>query len=383
MTNTTLSFDSNCISSDERLETLKAQIAKESSLINLNGFFKLTKTDQGFVDAIALRDRSVERDVQRWVADRSSYQALVSRYRAYDPTLHSEEPPNHYPLRLLSGIGSVTSGKNIFMFFPNALGIVPQTENDVFGLEFIDIWENLFRRSIFECVKRTFAIEDHFKILVPLEMSLGRTIYLSSIFHEIGHRVGPFKVSPGLEDGMNLSPFQVDVFGELATDSLLIRNLTEFPEVAMFVILQRLFWFGRRGFSDNPLCASINSDNDAWIGSLLWTRLIRDGVITKSSNGLRFHQENIIPCFNALIAEIDALARMSQGRSDQQEIFYQWMANQVPSARGTFFLPEGLRQLFEECHDIAEMPHFQPTFSYQHLNQLRTHADLKTANETA
>ncbi|RYZ72407.1 MAG: hypothetical protein EOP05_11035 [Proteobacteria bacterium] len=376
-------LENHCQPPQDRLQSLKAQLADPNALVDLNGFFKLTKTDQGFVDAVAIRDRSLENEVGRWIEERSSFELLMSRYRDYDPELHSEELPQHYPLRILSGIGSVSSGKNIFMFFPDALGLLPVDEKDVFGLEFVDVWNNMFRRSIFECVKRTFVIEDHFKILVPLEMNLDRAIYLSSIFHEIGHRTGPFKVSPSFASGMNLSPFQIDVFGELATDSLLIKNLSEFPEIALFIILQRIFWFGRRGFADNPLSASINADNDAWIGSLLWTRLIDSGVITQTSRGLKFNPSRIAGCFESLLHEIDSLAQSTKGRLNQQELVWQWMSDQVPFMRGRFFLPEGLKAVFETCHDIPEVPHFQPTFSYQHLNELRSQAVAPACGEIA
>lgn len=361
----------NLQSPSERLNSLKDDLASNRSFIRLNGYFKLTKTEQGWVDALAVRDRALESSVMHWLSERSSYQEIIGRYQAYDNELHSKELPQHYPLKILSGVGSISSGKNIFMFFPNALGLEPQCEQDVFGLEFVDVWSNLFRRSIFDCVKRVFSTEDQLRLLVPLETNLERTIYLSSVFHEIGHRVGPFRVSPGMAPGMNLSEFQVDVFGELATDSHLILNLPEFPEVAAFVILQRLFWFGRRGFSDNPLSAQINHDNDAWIGAYLWQKLTEFGVISSKQGKLRFQSERVVECFTSIIEETDAMARRTQSKSNQDELVSQWMCNQVPCERGRFFLPEGLRDLFGRCHDIPEVPHFQPIFNYSQIQNLK------------
>jgi hypothetical protein len=343
------------------LDKLKGEIEDKNSFVHLKGLFKLTKTERAWVDTVAVRDRNLEKDVHEWISSRSSHCEIIDRYSAYDPTLHSRELPRHYPLRMLYGVGSVCSGKNIFMFFPNAFGLVPDGDDDVFGLEFIDVWSNIFRRSVFECVKRTFAIQDQIRVTLLLEANLERTIYLSSIFHEIGHRVGPYRVSPSIQAGMDLTEFQTDVFGELATDSMLISNLKEFPEVALFIITQRLFWFGRRGYIDNPLSANINNDNDAWIGAFLWTRL-RKTVIEIKDGKLHLDPTRIEATFRSIVAEIDQLAHSTCGSPNQKELVYQWMANQVPCARGRFFLPEELRAVFAMCQEVPEVPHFQPMF---------------------
>lgn len=355
----------------QSFEKLKFEVEDTAPFIHLKGHFKLTKTERAWVDAVAVRDRHLEQDVHQWIAARSSYNKIMDRYSVYDSSLCSRVLPRHYPLKLVSGVGSVCSGKNIFMFFPNALGLAPSSEADVFGLEFIDVWSNLFRRSVFECVKRTFALEDQIRILLPLDINLERTIYLSSIFHEIGHRVGPYRVSPSIQSGMDLTEFQTDVFGELATDSLLLLHLKEFPEVAMFILTQRLFWFGRRGYLDNPLSANINVDNDAWIGAFLWNRL-RDTVLETKDGKLHVRLEKIEIVFQTILNEIDELAQSTCGRSDQKELACQWMMNQVPCARGQFFLPEDLKDLFAKCQDVPEVPHFQPMFSTQFLSRAVT-----------
>jgi len=355
----------------QSFENLKLEVENAAPFIHLKGIFKLTKTERAWVDAVAVRDRHLEQDVHQWIAARSSYNKIMDRYSAYSPLLCSRELPRHYPLKLVSGVGSVCSGKNIFMFFPNAFGFVPTNEADVFGLEFIDVWSNLFRRSVFECVKRTFVLEDQIRILLPLDTNLERTIYLSSIFHEIGHRVGPYRVSPSIQTGMNLTEFQTDVFGELATDSLLLLHLKEFPEAALFILTQRLFWFGRRGYLDNPLSANINSDNDAWIGAFLWNRL-RNTVLEKKEGKLHLRLERIDGVFRTILEEIDELARFTCGRSDQKERVHQWMMNQVPCARGHFFLPDDLKDVFAKCQDVPEVPHFQPMFSTSFLNKAGT-----------
>jgi hypothetical protein len=360
-----------CESPNDRLLGLLARLRGNQTYIDLTGFFRLTKTEQGWVDAVAIRDFAVEKNVARWISERSSTDAIMDRYQSYDPELHSRKAPQHYALKILSGIGSVSSGKNIFMFFPEALELEAKSEEEVFGLEFIDVWSNIFSQSIFECVKRSFTPESQVKLLVALESNLAEAIFLSSIFHEIGHRVGPYRVSPNVPSDMNLSPFQRDVFGELATDSLLILNLKEFPEVAAFVILQRLFWFTRRGFADNPLSATINSDNDSWIGAYLWNKLTNSGVVSPTQRGLNYHPENIVPCFSEIISEIDRLAHFHRGHALQRERINQWMSNQVPFSQGRFFLPPNLKSIYEVCHDIPELPHFRPAFPYSQISKLR------------
>ena len=91
--------------------------------------------------------------------------------------------------------------------------------------------------------------------LFSLQRNLEKTIYLASIFHEIGHRAGPFRISPAKRLGLKVDDERLNILGELATDSLLVQHLAEFPEILHFVIFQRLFWFGRMGFRNNPVQA--------------------------------------------------------------------------------------------------------------------------------
>lgn len=101
-----------------------------------------------------------------------------------------------------------------------------------FELERSVIWANIFRENIFRCWNTTFDFKSRVELFQTLPSNLERTIFLAAIFHEIGHRTGHFKVSPANNPGLKISQFQLDVLGELATDSQLVLNLPEFPEIA-------------------------------------------------------------------------------------------------------------------------------------------------------
>jgi hypothetical protein len=107
------------------------------------------------------------------------------------------------------------------------------------------------------------------------------------VFHEVGHRAGPFKVSPKLHPRLQISAFHLDILSELATDTLEVLMLQAFPELRLFVILYRLFLYGRYGFKDNAVSASVNDDNDAWAGAYLWKKCEKHGCITR--NGSLWH----------------------------------------------------------------------------------------------
>ncbi|MGZ3769361.1 MAG: hypothetical protein ACXVCP_01575 [Bdellovibrio sp.] len=345
------------------LDDIKDQLKRGQSLIHLKGLFKFTKTKKNYTEAILYRDSQLETDVQHWLESRASLNKVLDKYKYYDPSISAIEWPKHYPMRIIKGAGSICSSDNIFMFFPEVLGISTSQQEDYFGFEFVDVWSNVFTQSIFPSIRKTFDLQTQLRVSSQLRCSLDKTIFLASIFHELGHRVGPWKVSPEKDQNLKVSDFYLDIFGELSTDSLLISHLEEFPEIAQFVFFQRIFWFTRRGFRNNPLSALINEDNDAWIGALLWNEFMKMKLLNKINGKWSLKQDEIVSGFNSIIKEIDELGKalIQTDSLSQNQLVQNWMKSKVQFDENLgFLLPDALVEIFVQCQDIIEIPHFQP-----------------------
>lgn len=355
------------------LEYLKLQLKSEERIISLKGYFKLTKTNKNFSETYLFRDKTLEDNVYSYLTSFQSFSNLVLNYKNYDPTLEWNERPQHYAVRIISGNGAFASGKNIFAFFPEALGLVARHSADVIGLEFIDVWNNIFQQTINLCIKRVFDLPTQFDIFTHLTLNLDRTIYLASVFHEFGHRCGPWKVSPTPLSGIRIQSYHWGIMGEMATDSLLVQMLKDYPEIAYFVTLQRLFWFGRRGFCENPLSGMTNDDNDAWLGSYLWNQLIESGALYLAPQGkYQLHLEKLVNAYQNITVDLDQLGKevlnTSPGEEQSQKV-NEWMQQRVAwNKMDGFKLPAAYKKLLENCYNIPEQPQFSPPFE---VNQFR------------
>lgn len=340
------------------------QVQSGNPIIHVNGSLKLTKSDLHPTHAFLLRDFELERSVHNWIAERSSYSKILERYRSFDPQLNSDLPPQHFAVRMLAGVGAICSGNNIFMFFPEVIGLNAKSEHDCFGFEFVDIWANIFRENVFRCWNQTFDFQSRVELLQSLSPNLERTIFLAAIFHEIGHRTGCFKVSPAKDPNLKISSFHLDVLGELATDAQLVLNLPEFPEIAHFVFSQRIFWFGRRGFANNPISAWMNCDNDSWISAMLWNRSVAQGLIRKDGVRFIYDSSRIAEVFRGVLSSIEDLgANLNTLCSSeaQRDAVDEWMRSEVDyNSHSGYLLSEDQRRAFYSCQQIVEIPHFSP-----------------------
>jgi hypothetical protein len=335
----------------EVLRRLRRAVDDGDDLIPIHAYLKLTKTERNLCSATLLRDKGLEEVVMADIAGRAgSFERVMARYQEYDPSLVDLSTPKHVAVHVLSGLGSISSGKNIFLFFPQCLGLVPAHEQDCFGFELIDVWTNVFEHAVYPCLARVADLRTKYEVFTSLRLKTERTIFLASIFHEIGHRVGPYRVSPRPDPRMALSEFHVDVLGELATDSLLVVMLEEFPEIAQFVMTQRLFWFPRRGFMDSPEMALINQDNDSWIGAYLWNTFEDQEIVRWHERRLSIDWSRVVDGFRGVLAEIDALGAqvLDAAPGEQDALVQHWMDARVErSPSGRYVLPAGLRGMFE------------------------------------
>lgn len=359
----------------DNLSSLKMQLSSDQDIVNVRGNLQLTKTNFGITEAYMFRDKLVEQQTYQRIMNAGGYLKYINRYFSYDSTVHDKSAPLHYAVRLLAGNGSITSGKNIFAFFPDAFNAPAYSDREVFGLEFIDVWENIFKLNIIPCVREVFDLNSQIKIFTSLEMNLASTIYLAAIFHEIGHRYGPWKVSPARDPELNMSKFHWDVMGELSTDCLLVSMLREFPEMVLFIILQRIFWFSKRAYSENPVSGLANTDGDSWIGLYLWNKLHKARVVSRMDSKLwSLNTENVISLFESITNEIDELAVKLKNSTNQDQVVQEWMKSQVKWSHDSGYeIPYELSSIFESCHKIPDYPHYSTPFG---LSEFRSWGQL-------
>jgi len=354
----------------ELLNSIRTSLHENRERLHIRGQLHLTKSAPAFCDALLLRDLSLEKNVSAWVESKTSFRKIFSRYNQFTADKISNDVPEHYAMRVLSGKGAICSGRNIFLFFPHCLGLTTNNEEDCFGLELIDVWRNVFEKAVFPCAR---VVLENNNLLTPLPQllhSLEETTYLASIFHEIGHRVGPWKVSPQAHTNLKVSPFYLDVMGELSTDCLLVQNLCEFSEINTFVTLQRIFWFGRRGYLDNPRSAWINHDNDSWISACLWNEFLKHGILSKTESKWTLQFEATPKFYRKLYTEIENLGHTVlalKTREEQDAAVLSWMKSKVEwKATEGFILPSSLQDAFAECSRLPEIPQFNPILDLNH-----------------
>ncbi len=340
----------------QELQLIKHYLNTNQAIIPIEAELHLTKGQPGFSRGYFLRDFELEKQVDCWLEERIDYKKLLSRYQQRYPELYSAEKPAHYAIRCYDLNGKVAQGENIFMFFPSVLGINSSDIKDYFGFEFVDMWTMVFDQIIFPCVKKVFDIESQLKLYENLRPVLEKAIYLASIFHEIGHRCGAWRVSPHIHKGIKINAFHTDVLGELSTDMMLCHFLKEFPEIKYFIFLQRLFWFGRFGFEQDPIYGKLNIDNDTWISTLLWNRYINNNVLTINTDSTwKINFSQLEEVYTNLLEDIDELGNniklLSFGQDDQ---IHDWMNDNVESNNGSFYYPESMRRVFEKCLGISE-----------------------------
>ncbi|PHV13235.1 hypothetical protein [Chitinimonas sp. BJB300] len=302
-----------------------------------------------FVDQ-PLRDR-----VANWTEQLGGFASFISRYQDFDPRMVDQSWPAHFPVHVLSAKGQIVEGRNIFMFFPEVLGLSTGQHNDYFGLELIDIWDAVFDQVITPCVQRMFDAQTQFDYFESFCTQRRELIYLASVFHEIGHRVGPWKVSPCKDENIHLSKMQVDIMGELSTDTYLVKFLPEFPELASFVLYQRLFWFGRMHYEQDSVHGALNTDNDAWIGAYLWQIAERVGCLSHdSTSGLwRIARDRIASIFDVVFDELQAIGAQLLNEPDQIDALQRWIDERVPKDEaGQFIYPDSMAQALRRCADV-------------------------------
>ncbi len=355
---------SNSISLDSQaleqyyFDKFKDDLFSGKDILYINNMLYLTKGNPHRSEGVLLRDKYLEEQVKNWIQERIGFHNIINRYKYYDQRLDDLSWPKHYAIRFINVTGCLAEGKNIFMFFPEAIGNINSGEiSDYFGFEFIDSWGSIFDEIILPCMRATFNLESQIKIFSLIKPRLDQIVYLASIFHEIGHRVGFWKISPCIDSRIKINSFYKDILGELSTDIILINFLHEYPEVMIFIFLQRLFWFGRFGFKLDHYHGDLNKDNDAWIGSYLWNKYIESKCITFDENLLMsVNLENLKNIYSCILSELDHLGNLlSKNAYDKQDLLIsKWMEENVPIKNNKFVFFDTLKFIYSKCLQIPE-----------------------------
>ncbi|MDF2964733.1 MAG: hypothetical protein K0Q51_121 [Rickettsiaceae bacterium] len=339
------------------LKSIKAHLTAEREYIPLlcKTFFYPTKSVSGISFGEFFRDINLEKRVTKDFLI-PKYNEILQRYKKLDPSIKLEGWPKHYAIKLNLIHGVLANGKNIILSFPGALGIQSKKMEDYFSFELIDIWSKIFRTIIFPCMDRAFTLETKEKIkqIFCKDKDIEYISYLTSIFHEVGHHVGPWRIFPRWNTNKRISKFQHSILTELATDSLLVDRLYDFEEIILCVFLQRLFWFGRDGFDSDERCGNVNKDNDCWIGSYLWEKYTESGCIKNTERGLEVNIERIPQTFQVICSEINLLAAELERAnfSHHISIVQRWMNRNLRHDKEGFLLPEGFIEVLLKCREI-------------------------------
>jgi hypothetical protein len=179
------SVATNQLNQMKLLNNIKSAISNDKDIIFINGNFQFTKGKSGKSTGYVLRDRMLEKDVVKWINNRTSFDTLIRRYKEYDSNLKATEWPRHYATRFINVNGNAAEGENIFMFFPEVLGLRSNHIEDYFGFEFVDVWTSVFDEVVFPCMRRVFDVSSQLIIYRTLRPVLEKTIYLASVFMKL------------------------------------------------------------------------------------------------------------------------------------------------------------------------------------------------------
>src|SRR3990167_9932969 len=118
----TTEYDANT-SAKNALKSFYDAIQKKQKIIPFDANFYFTKGEPGRSFGYILHEIELEENTIHWLNQRVSFQEIISRYKKYDDRLLSTEWPAHYATRFIDVKGQAAKGENIFMFFPEVLGL--------------------------------------------------------------------------------------------------------------------------------------------------------------------------------------------------------------------------------------------------------------------
>lgn len=238
-------------------------------------------------------------------------------------------------------------------------------KTDKYNFEFVEAWENIFVTTILPCVKQSFSISSYELINRTLFSKLDRAIYINSLFHDLGHQVGPWKSTTISKSVSGLKAFEFRILSELFADTEQILNLNDFPEIQMLIVLQKLFWFGRRKYQQDKDSGAANTDSDAWLGLFLWNKLSNSRALVRNPDGrLEYDHVKATQSFEEIYLEIKSLYLSNFTSTEKlSQAVKKWMFSSVNVKKGKFIYSNSYKTLLQQCSEISDNPKLLPTFN--------------------
>ncbi|WP_448195440.1 hypothetical protein [Pseudomonas aeruginosa] len=338
----------------EALQALSLS-AHNNKTIVLDGSFNFTKDRNIRLQGKLLRLKSVESNCSEWVIQRLAFDTLRIRLLELDTNLKNLEWPRHYPVKILEGNDNLRHQENVFLYFPYGAGIKSTQEQDIFGFEFTQVTTDIFTKIHRRCLEKVASRE----LLELYERLFSHNLiditYLYSLLHEMAHRVGAWKVIPQKAQGMGAGGINLSIIGELWADLQLLHVSKEFPELTLFIFLNRIFWYTRKGFEQNPEQASINIDNDSWGGAYLWTKLVQTGAVSLAHGELNVEFALMQDTFEECRLELQELALSCISAPLHAEQYLNlWREKILGGELGYQSLPPDLQILYVRCLSVPE-----------------------------
>lgn len=238
-------------------------------------------------------------------------------------------------------------------------------KTDKYNFEFVEAWENIFVTTILPCVKKNFSTTSYELLNRTLFSKLDRAIYINSLFHDLGHQVGPWKSTTISKSVAGLTAFEFRILSELFADTEQILNLNDFPEIQMLIVLQKLFWFGRRKYHQDKESGAANTDSDAWLAIFLWNKLSNSQALVRDSEGrLEYNHDKATQTFEEIYLEIKSLYLSNFASPERlSQAVKKWMYSNVNVKKGKFIYANNYQTLLQQCSEISDKPTFLPTFN--------------------
>jgi len=332
----------------EQYAALKQQVDSQAPRFQVEGILHFTKSAPGFYRQQLERDFGLEEELKTWIAGRASFEQLASRMIPYNTEGHALHWPAHVPVKMLGFEGSFGDWENVFLFFPHALGFLPEKPDDIFGFELVQVSEAIFANAILPCLTQAFYPYESLTELCCSHATIRRSVYLYAIFHEMAHLVGPWRVSPRIAPLLKVTEYQQGALSELSADLLAFKAAgREFPEMVLTTFLMRIFWYLRRDKKRN--------DVDGWIGAYWWNLAMRGGALIPSLEGkFELDVPRLLTVFEAALEEVLLFghATLALPAEAQSAHAAAWMESQVSGPHESYRIAPELENIFSQCQSI-------------------------------
>ena len=326
---------------------LSTNILDGEKYIFLDGNFSFTKGAKGKGYAWIIIQEEIIQKSNNILSLVSSLDELISRYEKYQGAKLVK--PNHYPVKFLSKQGIFTKNSNVFMYFPFAAGMKSNNISKHVSFEFVSTTISIMEKIIVPASKKLFPTDILF--LDDMLKDIEQYTYIFSFFHEVGHQVGPWQVSPEKNERLKIGGKLHSIFGELSADLLIAKYCSEVPYATVLNIFGKIFYYGRFGESPSSHLAQISNDNDSWVGVFLLKRLLQNGVISDRHSAYTLSIDLLMKTLSDLSDEIEELGRSVlelETKKEQEDKLLNWMKKEFEVRQESYFLPAEV-QCFYKC----------------------------------